>query len=76
MLVQTYQGDYNYRLFLCSANKSILCELDYKNVQYKPFFNNYNELQFEIDYYDNGSVWAHDARYDLLKDYTMCYSIL
>jgi hypothetical protein len=55
-----------YRLFLCSANRTILSELDYTDLTYKPRFReNANELTFTLNYYQNGISLENDARFNL-----------
>lgn len=67
MLSQLYNKIYDYRLFLCDFQKNIISEINYSNINYKPYFDNFNELDFSLEYYENSIIRIKDENYNLTK---------
>lgn len=67
MLGNLYNKIYDYRLFICDFKKTIIEEIVYSNIEYNPRFDDFNELEFSIHYYQNNILRLKDKNFDLTK---------
>lgn len=68
MLGDLIEGNqYKYELLLCKPSREVIGFLDVSDLEYKPRFNNVDEMQFELKYYQNGLTRIEDTNYNILK---------
>lgn len=60
-------NNYNYNLYLCNIDKSIICALDYISIEYTQNFRQYDELSFEVPLYDNGWRQVENKYFNYLQ---------
>jgi hypothetical protein len=58
---------YEYNLFLCNVDKSIICTLDYLDISYTQNFRQYDELSFTVSENDNGWKQVKNQYFNYLQ---------
>jgi len=71
MLWQSMNKNVVYRLFLCDYTRKKIREIPYTNISLTLTFNEYNKLQFEVQYNDENN--EKDDRFDMIKPSSLIY---
>jgi len=67
MLLQLYNNVYTYNIFLCDFKKNIISQINANNVQYSPRFDSFDELEFSVEFYEQGILRIKDENFNLTK---------
>jgi hypothetical protein len=60
-------NNYDYNLYLCNIDKSIICSLDYLDINYTQNFRQYDELSFTVSENDNGWKQVKNQYFNYLQ---------
>lgn len=60
-------NNYQYNLYLCNMDKSLICALDYIDINYTQNFLQFDELQFTVSYDDNGWRTINNKSFNYLQ---------
>jgi hypothetical protein len=67
LIGQLLNKKYFYELILCGSLRNEIGTLEYTDLTFSPRFDSFNELNFELSYYQNGWTRIKDENFDLTK---------
>ena len=67
MFKKLYDKAYYYNIYLCDFKKNPISQINFTNINYSPRFDDFDELEFSVEYYENGILRIQDENYNLTK---------